>query len=135
MNIADISDRASAYGIPGVTVDGNDVVAVFEAAFEAIKRARNGDGPSLVECKTWRHRGHFEGDPSIYKDQNEQEDWLRKDPIPRLAAKLLELKYASQEELDQINANVAARVEEAVKFAQNSPDPTPDDVLTDVYAN
>lgn len=134
MNVADIADRAGAYGIPGVAVDGNDVIAVYEAAAEAIKRARSGDGPSLIECKTWRHRGHFEGDPAIYKDPKEQEAWLKKDPIPRLAAKIIELKYASQAELDKIEADAEAEIEAAVKFAQASPIPSPEDVFTDVYA-
>jgi len=133
-NIADISDRAVAYGIPGVSVDGNDVVAVYEAAAEAIKRARKGDGPSLVECKTWRHRGHFEGDPAVYKDPKEQEEWLKKDPIPRLGAKLIEMKYATQKELDEIKAGAEAEIAAAVKFAQESPAPAPEEVLTDVYA-
>ncbi|MGI6488662.1 MAG: thiamine pyrophosphate-dependent dehydrogenase E1 component subunit alpha [Syntrophothermaceae bacterium] len=135
MNVADIADRAAAYGIPGVAVDGNDVIAVYEAAAEAIKRARRGDGPSLIECKTWRHRGHFEGDPAIYKDDKDQEEWLKKDPIPRLAARIVELKYATQDELDKIEAEAKAKIEEAVKFAQDSPLPEPEEVLTDVYAD
>lgn len=135
MNVADIADRAAAYGIPGVAVDGNDVVAVYEAAAEAVARARKGDGPSLIECKTWRHRGHFEGDPAIYKNPEEQAAWLKKDPIPRLEAKLLDLKYATQADLDQVKAEATAEIEEAVKFAESSPIPSADDVLTDVYAD
>jgi len=134
MNICDISDRAAAYGIPGVTVDGNDVVAVEEAAAEAVKRARAGDGPSLVECKTWRWRGHFEGDPATYKDPEEQKSWLQKDPIPRLAQKIVELNYAAAPDLAGISARIQAQVDAAVDFAQNSPDPVPEDVLTDVFA-
>ena len=135
MNICDISDRSAAYGIPGVTVDGNDVVAVYETVAEAVKRARNGDGPSLVECKTWRWRGHFEGDPSVYKDPAEQAEWIKKDPIPRLAKQLLDLGYATQAELDKINDTINAQINAAVDFAQNSPNPNPEDVLTDVFAN
>ncbi|MHC1761107.1 MAG: thiamine pyrophosphate-dependent dehydrogenase E1 component subunit alpha [Negativicutes bacterium] len=135
MNICDISDRAAAYGIPGVTVDGNDVVAVYETVAEAVKRARNGEGPSLVECKTWRWRGHFEGDPSVYKDPAEQADWIKKDPIPRLAKQLLDLGYATQAELDKINETINTQINSAVDFAQNSPNPNPEDVLTDVFAN
>ncbi|MCR4441508.1 MAG: thiamine pyrophosphate-dependent dehydrogenase E1 component subunit alpha [Peptococcaceae bacterium] len=134
MNVSDISDRAAAYGIPGVTVDGNDVVAVYEAAAEAIQRARKGDGPSLIECKTWRQKGHFEGDPQSYKKPEEQAEWLQKDPIPRLEKKLLELKYATKADLDKIQGETAQKIEAAVKFAQNSPDPSPEDVLTDVLA-
>ena len=135
MKVADISDRAAAYGIPGVTVDGNDVVAVYEAASEAVKRARRGDGPTLIECKTWRWRGHFEGDPAIYKKPEEQESWLKKNPIPRLEAKLVELKYYTQEDLDKIKGEIQGQVEDAVKFAEDSVLPDIEDVLTDVYAN
>jgi pyruvate dehydrogenase E1 component alpha subunit len=134
MNICDISDRAAAYGIPGVTVDGNDVVAVFEAAAEGVKRARQGDGPSLIECKTWRWRGHFEGDPATYKNPEEQKSWLQKDPIPRLAQKIIELGCATEADLAQIADAVKAQVAAAVAFAESSPDPVPADVLTDVYA-
>lgn len=134
-NITDISDRASGYGIPGVSVDGNDVIAVFEAAGAAIDRARKGDGPTLVECKSWRWRGHFEGDPGAYKDPKDQEEWLAKDPIPRLEKNLLKLKYATQAELDDIKAAAEAEIEAAIKFAQESPQPDPQELLTDVYAD
>lgn len=133
-NINDISDRATAYGIPGVSVDGNDVIAVYEAAQAAIERAKRGDGPTLVECKTWRWRGHFEGDPGAYKDPKDQEDWLKKDPIPRLEQKMLSLKYATQAELDKIKTDAQAEVDAAIKFAKESPIPDIAEVLTDVYA-
>lgn len=132
MRVNDVSDRAGAYGIPGMTVDGNDVVAVYEAAAEAVQRARSGDGPSLIECKTWRWRGHFEGDPGAYKNPEEQDSWLKKDPIPRLEQKLIELNYA--QEITEIKAKVEAQIAAAIKFAQESPEPNPEDVLTDVYA-
>ena len=77
-----MSVRATAYGIPGVTVDGNDVLAVQEASAKLIERARKGEGPSILECMTWRHHGHFEGDSADYKDPKQQEEWLAKDPIP-----------------------------------------------------
>ncbi|MBP2665443.1 MAG: acoA [Firmicutes bacterium] len=135
MNICDISDRSAAYGIPGVTVDGNDVVAVYETVAEAVKRARNGEGPSLVECKTWRWRGHFEGDPGAYKNPDEQAEWIKKDPIPRLAKQLLDLNYVTQAELDKMNDTINAQINAAVDFAETSPKPSPEDVLTDVFAN
>lgn len=135
MNVTDVADRAAAYGIPGVVVDGNDVIAVYEAAAEAVARARRGDGPTIIECKTWRWRGHFEGDPGAYKDPAEQEAWIKKDPIPRFAQKLIDLKYATKAELEQIEAAVAAQIDAAIKFSQNSPDPNPEDALTDVYAD
>ncbi|HWP97807.1 MAG TPA: thiamine pyrophosphate-dependent dehydrogenase E1 component subunit alpha [Syntrophomonadaceae bacterium] len=134
-NVTDISDRATAYGIPGVSVDGNDVIAVFEAADAAIERARRGDGPTLVECKSWRWRGHFEGDPGAYKDPKDQEEWLAKDPIPRLEKNLLKLKYATKAELDKITAAAQEEIEAAIKFAGESPQPDPQEVLTDVYAD
>ncbi len=135
MNVSDISDRAASYGIPGVSVDGNDVMAVYEAAAEAVKRARKGEGPSMIECKTWRHRGHFEGDPGIYKSAKEQEAWIKKDPIIKLEKKLLEYEYASEDELNAIKDTAKERIEAAVEFAKNSPDPEPEDVLRDVYAD
>jgi len=134
MNISDIADRAGAYGVPGVSVDGNDVIAVYEAASEAVARARRGDGPSIVECKTWRHRGHFEGDPAKYKDPEEQKAWLAKDPIPRIEAKLIELGMATQAEIDAMRAKVSEEIEAAVKFAEDSPEPGDDELLTDVWA-
>jgi pyruvate dehydrogenase E1 component alpha subunit len=133
-NITDISDRASAYGMPGVSVDGNDVIAVFEAASEAIERARRGDGPSLVECKTWRWRGHFEGDPGAYKDPKDQADWIAKDPIPRFEKKLLEMKFTTKEDIERIKTEISAKIDAAVEFAESSPYPDIADGLTDVYA-
>ncbi|MEN6568358.1 MAG: thiamine pyrophosphate-dependent dehydrogenase E1 component subunit alpha [Veillonellales bacterium] len=132
MRVTDVSDRAAAYGIPGMTVDGNDVVAVYEAAAAAVERARKGDGPSLIECKTWRWRGHFEGDPGAYKNPDEQEAWIKKDPIPRLEQKLDELNYS--QDIAEIKAKVEAKIAAAIKFAQESPNPNPEDVLKDVYA-
>ncbi|MDR1486899.1 MAG: thiamine pyrophosphate-dependent dehydrogenase E1 component subunit alpha [Deltaproteobacteria bacterium] len=134
MNITDISDRAGAYGIPGITVDGNDPVAVYEAAYEAIARARRGEGPSLIECKTWRHRGHFEGDPSTYKNPQEQAAWLDKDPIPQFAKKLLDLKYVDQKTLDSIKAKADQDIEAGVAFAEKSPYPEISELTTDVLA-
>jgi len=134
MNISDIADRAGAYGVPGVSVDGNDVIAVYEAASEAVARARRGDGPSIVECKTWRQRGHFEGDPGKYKDPEEQKAWLAKDPIPRIEAKLIELGMATRADLDAMRAKVDEEIEAAVKFAEDSPEPGDDELLTDVCA-
>ena len=134
MNISDIADRAGAYGVPGVSVDGNDVIAVYEAASEAVARARRGDGPSIVECKTWRQRGHFEGDPGKYKDPEEQKAWLAKDPIPRIEDKLIELGMATQADIDAMRAKVDEEIEAAIKFAEDSPEPGDDELLTDVCA-
>lgn len=134
MNITDVADRAQAYGIPGVTVDGNDVTAVYEAAYEAVARARRGDGPSIVECKTWRHRGYFEGDPCTYKDPEDQKAWVAKDPIPRFKDKLLKLKYLDKADIEAIQDKIDAEIEAAVRFSDESPDPDVSELLTDVVA-
>jgi pyruvate dehydrogenase E1 component alpha subunit len=134
MAVTDIADRAAAYDMPGVVVDGNDVLAVYEAVSEAVARARQGKGPSLLECKTYRWRGHFEGDPTVYRPESELKEWMAKDPIPRFTKNLLESKQATQAELDAIVAGVKKDVEDAVAFAQSSPAPTAADLLNDVYA-
>ena len=133
MNVADIADRAAAYDIPGVVVDGNDVIAVYEAAEEAVKRARAGEGPTLIECKTYRHRGHFEGDPMVYRPKEEFEAWLEKDPLPRFEAKLLEMGILTKEKIEQIEKDIEAKLEEAIKFAEESPFPAPEELTEDVY--
>lgn len=134
MAITDIADRAAAYDMPGVVVDGNDVLAVYEAVGEAVEKARKGYGPSLIECKTYRWRGHFEGDPTVYRPESELREWMEKDPIPRFAQKLVETKNATQAELDAIVADVQKAVEAAVAFAESSAYPEASDLLDDVYA-
>jgi pyruvate dehydrogenase E1 component alpha subunit len=134
MAIQDIAERATGYGIPGVSVDGNDVLAVFEAAGEAVKRARTGNGASLLVANTWRHRGHFEGEPELYRDQEEHKLWLAKDPIPRFEAQLIERGIATTEDLRAIDRNWQDEVRQAVLFAEESPDPAPDELYQDVYA-
>ncbi len=134
-NIKDVADRGVAYGIPGVAVDGNDVMAVMEAASAAVDRARKGQGPTLLECKTYRWRGHFEGDPGKYKPKAEQEAWLKKDPLPRFQTFLKENQFLTQEELDALDRQVTEELEAAVQFAQESPDPTPESVVQDVYSD
>lgn len=136
--LTDLSDRAKAYAIPGVTVDGNDVMAVIDAADEAVSRARRGEGPTLLECKTWRRFGHWEGDPDIrlftYRDQKEHEEWLKRDPLPKFRNDILQGKYAAAEELDAIEKGVALEIEEAIDFAENSPYPDVSILTEDVYA-
>jgi len=133
--IQDVSDRAVAYNIPGVTVDGNDVFAVYEAANEAVKRARSMQGPTLIECKTYRHRGHFEGDPAIYKPEEEQKEWLAKDPIKRLESFIVENKILTEEEIDEINEEIKREIQDAVEFAESSPEPAIDSVVEDIYTD
>jgi len=131
--ISDVADRSHAYDIPGVVVDGNDVMAVYEAVGEAVKRARAGQGPSLVECKTYRWHGHFEGDPTIYRTDEELQRWIKKDPIPRFEKVLKDMGAADDAKLEAIKKDIAAQVEAAVKFAEESPFPSPEEVMDDVY--
>ncbi|EPY2272870.1 pyruvate dehydrogenase (acetyl-transferring) E1 component subunit alpha [Clostridium sporogenes] len=133
--IKDVADRGVAYNVPGIVVDGNDVFAVYEAAEEAIKRAREGKGPTLIECKTYRHRGHFEGDPCVYKPTEEQEEWLAKDPIPRFEKYLLENEVLTEEKLREVQSKVEDEINKAVDFANNSPYPELESVLEDVYTD
>jgi len=133
MAIENIADRAVAYGIPGVVVDGNDVLAVYEAAEKAVERARKGDGPTLVECKTYRQKGHSRVDPARYRRKEEVAEWLAKDPVKRLREKLLDENVLSEREIRQVENDVSAEVEEAVKFAVESPLPAPEEALEDVY--
>jgi acetoin:2,6-dichlorophenolindophenol oxidoreductase subunit alpha len=133
MCVADIADRAAAYDIPGVVVDGNDVIAVYEAATEAVKRARAGDGPSLIECKTYRHHGHFEGDPCLYRTDDELAEWKGKDPIPRFEKKLTDMGVLTEERIKEIKSSLAGQLDEAVSFAESSPFPDPKEITDDVY--
>jgi pyruvate dehydrogenase E1 component alpha subunit len=128
-----ISDRGVAYDIPGITVDGTDFFAVYEAAEEAIARARRGEGPSLVECRGFRYYGHFEGDAQLYKTPEEKDDNRARDPIESFRKRVLDREMISERDLDEIDAKVSAIIEEAVKFAAESPWPEPEEVLTDVY--
>jgi pyruvate dehydrogenase E1 component alpha subunit len=133
MCVPNIADRAAAYDMPGVVVDGNDVIAVYEAVGEAIKRARQGRGPSLIECKTYRHRGHFEGDPCAYRNDDELEEWKEKDPIPRLEQKLLEMKLLTDGKISEIKSALQKELAEAEKFAEESPLPDVSELTEDVY--
>lgn len=135
MAIKDVADRGTAYGIPGVIVDGNNVLAVHEAATKAVERARKGEGPTLLECKTYRHRGHFEGDPATYKPAEEQEAWVKKDPLPRFAKHLVENKILTKDELDAFDKQVANEIADAIKFADESPAPALETVVQDIYSD
>lgn len=133
--IQDVADRAVAYNMPGVVVDGNDIFAVYEAANEAINRARNGQGPTLIECKTYRHRGHFEGDPTTYRDPEEVREWLNKDPIHRLFEYMIENNISTEEEIQRINEEVNKEIDEAVRFAEESPYPPLESAVEDIYTD
>jgi pyruvate dehydrogenase E1 component alpha subunit len=127
-------DRASGFGLPGVTVDGLDFFAVYEAAGEIIRRAREGGGPALLECKMVRMYGHFEGDQQTYRGKGEIEDIrANKDCIKMFTGKLLGATDISQSELDAIDREVTGLIDEAVAFARAAPAPQPEDLMNDVY--
>ena len=134
MNIENIADRASAYGFPGMMVDGNDVVAVYEASAIAVERARRCEGPTLIECKTYRRRGHSRVDPAKYRPKDEVQEWLGKDPIKLFKERLIQGNIFSEGEIVSVEKEVETRVEEAVRFALDSPFPMPTEALQDVYA-
>jgi TPP-dependent pyruvate/acetoin dehydrogenase alpha subunit len=135
MKIKDIADRAASYGFPGVVVDGNDVVAVREAAAEAVDRARSGGGPTLVECKTWRHWGHFIGDAATYRDPAEHEAWLKRDPLILCADLLRSKNWATESDLEKIQAEADAEMQAALEYGKNAPYPSTEELLTDVYSD
>ena len=134
-----ISDRAAAYNIPGVLVDGQDAIAMHEAVTEAVARARSGQGPSLIEGRTYRYYEHSLGlnrivrDP--YRQEEEIEEWRRRDPILIHKEVLLSQNVATQAEIDEMEAEVVAQIDEATEFARQSPYPEPGALFDDMYAN
>jgi len=139
ISVEDVADRGVAYGIPGVTLDGQDIIAVYEAATEAVERARRGMGPSLIECKTYRYLGHFLGEEFLfgdktYRTKDEVEEWKAKDPIAKFEAKLLEMGALTKEEATRIDEQLKAQIEDAVTFARQSPLPAPEEALEDLFA-
>lgn len=133
-SVKDIAQRADGLGIPGVIVDGNDILEVYHTTLEAVNRARVGDGPTFVECKTYRQRGHHVGDREKYRTDEEIQEWLKRDPIIRLRDKLVRDKIAKKAELDKIDEEVMKEVLEAVEYAKNSPFPEINEVMEDLYA-
>lgn len=133
--VTDISTMASAYGIPGVQVDGMDALAVYEAAGEAIEQARGGAGPTLVECKTYRFHGHNFGDPQQYRTREEIAEWMENnDSVKRLGAYLKDQSILTEAQDEALQKQVADDILEAVRFAESSPYPTPDELHKDVYS-
>lgn len=131
--LADLARRADAYGFPGVIVDGNDVLAVYEAVKAAAERARAGQGPTFIEGKTYRYRGHYEGDPQIYRKPGELEEWLARDPIPTFRRRLLEADALDEAALQALEADVQRQLDEAVAFAAAAPFPKVEEALAGVY--
>ena len=128
-----IADRAASYNIPGVSVDGYDVIAMHEAAGEAVDRARRGDGPSLIEARTWRYFGHFEGDQVTYRTAEQSAAYREHDPLTFFAEQARRRGLLTAEQVEERNAAAEAAVDEAIAYAEQSPQPPPEDALTDVY--
>ena len=128
--IEQISDRANAYGIPGETIDGNDVIAVYKAVQKAANRARKGDGPTLIEAVTYRYKGHSKSDRQLYRTREEVKKWMEKDPITRFC-KLLDL---SDDEFNKIKKRADEEIRKAVEFAENSPEPDVASIMEGIYA-
>ncbi len=129
-----IAQRAMGYGIPGEVVDGNDIFAVYAAVSQAVQRARSGQGPSLIECRTYRYKGHSKSDQNLYRTRTEIREWQRRDPIQRLATHLISQGLLSQEEVAQVQAEAYQAIEDAYQFALASPAPNPEELLEGVYA-
>jgi TPP-dependent pyruvate/acetoin dehydrogenase alpha subunit len=132
--VEDISVRAQGYGFPGVTVDGNDVVEVYRVARQAIERARSGEGPTLIECKTYRWYGHSEIDPAKYRTPEEVEYWKSRDPIPGMERYLGRLDLWSDEWKQELVNQFNGEIDEAIDFAEKSPYPEPEECLDHVYS-
>ena len=130
-----VSDRATSYGFRGETVDGNDVLAVYDAATRAAEECRAGRGPVLLELQTYRRTGHSRRDPCHYQPKEERAAWSANDPITRFAQALLVGGSADLDDLDRIQKKIDDEIEFAVEKAKTAPKPVPDDLLTDVYAS
>ena len=126
-------ERAGAYGMPAISLDGNDVLAVREAAGQAVERARAGDGPTFLECRTWRHRGHMEGEQPKYWQEQERNEWLGRDPLPAFAEKLISDGVLSEEAVAEIDAAAVAQIDEAVAYAEAQEYPAEAEALLDVF--
>jgi pyruvate dehydrogenase E1 component alpha subunit len=131
---AHLATRAAAYGIPGEIVDGQDVLSVYEAARRAVERARAGAGPSLLECKTYRFKGHARFDPAVYRPKEEEEEWKKRDPVQLWAARLVDAGIAGEDRLKAIRSAVRKEVEAAVEYAAQSETPAPDLCASLVFA-
>ncbi len=135
MAIKDIAVRAAGYGYPGLVGDGNDVLAVYEATQEAIARARRGEGPTLIECKTYRWMGHSIGDPEDYRTAEEVEAWKKKDPLQRFENNLRQKRLLDDSKIKDVYRSVEEEIEAGVQFAESSPMPRPEDIQACVYAD
>jgi pyruvate dehydrogenase E1 component alpha subunit len=129
-----ISRRAQGYAMPGFSVDGNDVLEVYEVVGQAVERARQGGGPTLIECLTYRWFGHSCHDPAVYRTKEEVAEWKKKDPVARFKAVLLEKGMVTEQECQQVDSECEAAIDSAIEFATNSPKPDITEAVQDVYA-
>lgn len=134
LSVTDVSTRAAGYGMPGLTVEGNDILKVLSAVTKAVKRARKGEGPSLVEAKTYRYKGHYEGDPQRYRSNEEIEKAMENDPIDRFKNYLSQKGFLSTRKERALVKEIEKEIEEAVSFAEASPFPEPEEALEDLYS-
>ena len=134
MNIQKISERAASYGIPGVTVDGNNVLDVYEAVLEAVERARSGQGPSLVDCLTYRWRGHSKSDRNLYRTSQEIDEWKHKCPIKRFKNILVDAAVMTSEEVEALDQAAKTAIDHAAEEAQTFAEPSPENMEEEVYA-
>jgi pyruvate dehydrogenase E1 component alpha subunit len=133
MSVQNVADRAPAYNMPGVIVDGNKIADVAEAMMVATERARRGDGPTLIECKTYRTRGHSRSDRNKYRTKEEIEEWKVRDPIPHFVSELIANGILNEAEAESIRDSAATEIEDGFNFARAGTDPTPDTLTRDVY--
>jgi len=132
--VSSLDEKAKGYGIPSVVVDGNDAIAVYQVAKEAVERAVDGRGPTFIECRTTRAMGHYQGDPQEYRPKEEIEECKRKDPIIRFRAKLIQMNFLTEDEADQIDQEILQEIAQSERFAIASPNPPPDEAAKYVYA-
>jgi TPP-dependent pyruvate/acetoin dehydrogenase alpha subunit len=135
MRISSVAERAKAYGIPGSCLDGMDVLAVYDSAQEAVLRARQGRGPTLLEYWTYRYSGHSRGDPGGYRTKEELQGWRERDPIPRCRKLLISDTHLSEQDLDVIEHKCQEAVVDAVEFARSSPEPGPESCTMHVFGS
>lgn len=134
MKVDRVSDRAAAYGMPGVTVDGNDVQQIFDATTEAVAKARAGDGPTLIEAETYRYKGHSKSDQNLYRTREEIDEWRKKDPIGRFETALLDSSIMSQSDIDVVRAEVRHAIRDAIRAANEAAPSRADELLSGVFA-
>ena len=130
--IQDIANRAAGYGMPGIIADGNDVLRIYEVTKQAVERCRDGEGPTLIEAKTYRRTGHHCNDPAKYYDPEVLRFWEARDPIANFRNYLLDNSLSSHGELDETDRQVEDDIRDAIEFARNSPEPKPDEFVTEM---